>query len=110
MQIGRPTGGFSGRLNLPQSRAWFAPDEEEDGMNAKKVFAGAIVWTIGLLVPMLYHALLMHAAVQEDGYGYSYHHMVKYFFDLPWLVWPYILAMGIVGAMLVVSGVKDQSH
>jgi K+ transporter len=75
-------------------------------MDTRKVLSGAIVWSMGLLVPLLYHALLMHAAVQEDGHIYSYHVMVNYFFTLPWIIWPYLVAMAVVGACLVVSGVK----
>jgi len=73
-------------------------------VDTKKIVAGTIVWSIGLAVPALYHALLMHAAVQEDGYIYSYHVMVRYFFDLPWIFWPYLVAMVVVGSVLVVSG------
>lgn len=75
-------------------------------MNAKKTLAGVVVWSMGLAIPMLYHALLMHAAVQEDGHVYSYHVMVKYFFALPWIVWPYLIATAVVGACLVISGLK----
>jgi hypothetical protein len=75
-------------------------------MDRKKVLSGAIVWSMGLFVPLLYHALLMHAAVQEGGHSYSYHVMVRYFFSLPWIIWPYLVAMTVVGACLVVSGLK----
>ncbi|MCK5851134.1 MAG: hypothetical protein KAH23_09485 [Kiritimatiellae bacterium] len=77
-------------------------------MDTKKILSGALVWTVGLLVPLLYHALLMHAAVQENGYTYSYHVMVKYFFTLPWIIWPYLIAMTIVGTCLVLSGIKNK--
>ena len=75
-------------------------------MDIKRVLSGVIVWNMGLFFPLLYHALLMHAAVQEEGYSYSYQVMVKYFFDLPWIIWPYLVAMIVVGACLVVSGIK----
>ena len=77
-------------------------------MDTKKIFSGTLVWTIGLFVPMLWHALLMNAAVQEDGYTYSYHSMIKYFFKLPWIVWPYLIAMGITGTTLVLSGIRSK--
>ena len=72
--------------------------------------SGAIVLSMGLFVPLLYHALLMHAAVQEDGYIYSYQLMVKYFFVLPWIIWPYLLAMAVAGMCLVVSGIKGHDQ
>jgi hypothetical protein len=75
-------------------------------MDTKKIVAGTVVWSIGLAVPAFYHALLMHAAVQEDGLIYAYNTMVKYFFELPWVVWPYLIAMTIVGSILVVSGLR----
>jgi len=78
-------------------------------MDTKKILSGALIWTIGLFVPMLCHALLMYAAVQEEGYTYSYHNMIKYFFNLPWIVWPYLTAMTVVGTCLVISGIKNKN-
>ena len=78
-------------------------------MNTKKIVAGVMSWSVGFLLPALYHSVLMHA-VAQDGRRYSYHDMTKYFFDLPWIVWPYIIAMAIVGGILVVSGVKDKNN
>jgi len=76
-------------------------------MNAKKILTGVVIWSLGLGIPMLFHALLMQAAVQEDGHVYSYHVMAKYFFALPWVVWPYMIATTVVGTCLVLSGLKD---
>lgn len=78
-------------------------------MNTRKILAGTLVWTIGLGIPLLYHRSLISAAVQEEGYRYSYTAMVKHFFELPWIIWVYLVAMGIVGACLVVSGMKDHA-
>jgi len=75
-------------------------------MDRKKVLSGVIVWSMGLFFPLLYHVLLMQVAVQESGHSYSYHVMVKYFFALPWIVWPYVVATAVVGACLVISGLK----
>jgi len=73
-------------------------------MKAKRILIGTIIWTLGILLPMLQHIMLMKAAVTEEGYTYSYHNMVKYFFGLPWIVWIYLIAMWLVGTILVISG------
>lgn len=75
-------------------------------MDLKKISFGVAIWSIGLTIPLLYHALLMHAAVQEEGQLYSYHVMVRHFFDLPWIVWPYLIGTTITGIFLVISGLK----
>ena len=75
-------------------------------MDRKKVLSGVIVWSMGLFFPLLYHVLLMQVAVQDEGHMYSYHVMVEYFFALPWIIWPYLVAMAVVGACLVVSGIN----
>ena len=78
-------------------------------MDLKKITAGVIVWSVSLAVLLLYHVLLMFAAVQETNYSYSYQNMVKHFFDLPWIVWPYLIAAWLVGASLVASGFKSRT-
>ncbi len=78
-------------------------------MDLKKIIVGVGIWSISLAILLLYHVLLMYAAVQEDGYSYSYHNIVKYFFDLPWIVWPYLIAAWLVGASLVGSGFKTKT-
>jgi hypothetical protein len=76
-------------------------------MDTNKIFKGTIVWSLGLLIPSIYHALLMLAAVQEEDYSYSFHNMARYFSKLPWIIWPYLIAMAIVGLILVIYGFKD---
>ena len=79
-------------------------------MDTRKILAGVITWTLGLLVPALYHVLLMNAAVKETGYSYSFHSIVKCFFDLPWIVWPYIVATAVVGMIVIVSGLRGSKE
>ena len=92
-----------------QAQAQGTYKNKEYAMNVKKVFIGVIIWTISLSTLLLYHALLMHAAVQEEGHIYSYHVMVKYFFDLPWIVWPYLIASGVIGTVVIISGLKSEA-
>lgn len=79
-------------------------------MNLKRTLSGVVVWSVGLAIPLLYHVLLMHAAVQEDAHSYTYHVMVKYFFALPWILWPYMVGTAIVGTWLVISGLRDRPN
>jgi hypothetical protein len=78
-------------------------------MNEKRVFYGILTWFLGLLLPVLHHTLLMHAAVQSSSYSYSYANMCKYFFDLPWLHWLYMVGMIVVGLSLILSGMRDHT-
>ncbi len=78
-------------------------------MNVKKILIGVIIWTISLSTLLIYHILLMFTAIQESGYSYSYHDMIKYFYDLPWIVWPYLIASWLVGAAVIGSGFKSNN-
>ena len=78
-------------------------------MDLKKIMAGVTVWSMSLAILLLYHVLLMFAAVQETNYSYSYQNIVRYFFDLPWIVWPYLIAAWLVVASLVGSGFKSKT-
>jgi len=75
-------------------------------MKDKRILIGTIIWSLGILLPMLQHIMLMQVAVMEEGYGYSYRSIVKYFFGLPWIVWVYLAAMWLVGTILVISGFR----
>ena len=78
-------------------------------MKVKRILIGTIIWALGILVPVLQHIMLMRVAVTEEGYTYSFRNMVKYFFDLPWIVWPYLIAMWLVGTILVISGLRAKT-
>jgi uncharacterized membrane protein len=75
-------------------------------MKVKRILVGTIIWSLGILLPMIQHIMLMQAAVSEEGYSYSYSNMVKYFFGLPWIIWVYLIAMWLVGTILVISGLR----
>ena len=78
-------------------------------MKVKRILIGTIIWTLGIFIPVFHHIMLMLAAAIEDGFKYNYHNMVKYFFDLPWIIWPYLVAMWLVGAILVISGLRAKT-
>jgi len=81
-------------------------ERKEGSMELKRIGLGVATWTVGLLVPTGAHIMLINAAIQESGHSYSYHNMVKYFWDLPAIFWIYLVAMTLVGAALVLSGMK----
>jgi hypothetical protein len=78
-------------------------------MDVKKILAGAIIWSLGLFVPALHHGLLSIAASHSESYAYSYHSLVKYFSDLPWVDGVFLVVMWLVGLALVVSGFRPES-
>jgi len=61
-------------------------------MDTKQVLIGTIVWTVGLLVPLGYHALLVLGDKLLVGD-----------FGRNWIIWPYLGAMTIVGGCLVLQ-------
>lgn len=75
-------------------------------MDTRRVLSGVIVWSVGLFVPVLYHLFLIYVANQGKGEVYWDYSMFRPFFALPWIIWPYLAAMAIVGGCLVVSGIK----
>ncbi len=76
-------------------------------MNEKKILTGAIIWFMGLLLPVMHHTLIVYAAIQETGYTYSYHNMMRYFFSIPWIELCYLAAMALVGLCVIMSGFKN---
>lgn len=78
-------------------------------MKVKRILIGTIIWTLGILIPVLQHGIISLVASRAKNYSYAYHSMAKYFFDLPWIVWPYLIAMWLVGTILVISGLRAKS-
>lgn len=78
-------------------------------MKVKRILVGAILWTLGILVPVLHHGMLSIAAAQCRTHTYQYNNLVRYFFNLPWIVWVYLVAMWLVGTILVISGLRAKS-
>ena len=75
-------------------------------MNTNGILKGAIVLSLGLFVPAIYHALLMLSAVEEPKHGFE---SIAYsFFKLPWVVWPYLIVMTLLGLLLIVDGIKGE--
>jgi len=73
-------------------------------MKIKRILVGTIIWTLGILIPVLQHGFISLVASRATTHSYAYHNLVKYFFALPWIVWLYLIAMWLVGTILVISG------
>ena len=75
-------------------------------MDSRAVMSAAVIWFLGVLIPVLHHSLLMLAAVQEESHSYSFASMITLFWHLPWLIWAYVLGMFLLGLWLVVRGLR----
>jgi hypothetical protein len=64
--------------------------------------SAAVIWFLGMLIPVLHHSLLMLAAVQEEGHSYSFTGMITLFWHLPWLIWVYVVGMFLLGLWLLI--------
>ena len=78
-------------------------------MDAKLVFTGTIIWALGMFIPTLHHGMLSLAAIHSKSHAYDYHSLVKYFFNLPSIVWIYVIAMWLVGAVVVIAGLRGKA-
>ena len=77
-------------------------------MDVKKIFIGAVIWSLGLFVPALHHGMLSMAAIHSRNHLYDYHSLAKYFFDLPWVDGVFLVVMWLVGIVLLISGFRPQ--
>ena len=77
-------------------------------MDVKKIFVGAIIWSLGLFVPALHHGLLSIAASHCTTATYSYHSLVRHFSHLPWVDGVYLVVMWLVGLVLLISGFRPE--
>jgi hypothetical protein len=78
-------------------------------MDVKKIFVGAVIWSLGLFVPALHHGLLSIAAAHSTPVGtYNYYSLTINFFDLPWIDVVFFVVMWLVGMVLLISGFRPQ--
>ena len=78
-------------------------------MDVKKILTGAVIWSLGLFVPVLHHGLLSITAIHSRSHAYDYHSLVKYFSDLPWVDGVYLVIMWLVGLVLLISGFRPKA-
>jgi hypothetical protein len=46
-------------------------------MKVKRVLIGTIIWTLGILVPVLQHGIISIVASRAKTHSYDYHNLVK---------------------------------
>jgi len=63
------------------------------------------VWFLGILVPVLYQVGLEISMGATSGHAKSYGSTVSHFYEMPIVLWLYLLAMALVGAALIHRGI-----
>lgn len=76
-------------------------------MNEKRVAAGAFVWFLGVVVLAAHHAVLF--AGTPDGLVANMRMRSEHAIEvLPLFDWVYLAVMSLTGAVLVISGIKNE--
>jgi len=78
-------------------------------MNCTRIGLGIAAWFLGILIPVMHH-LLVHwplADQQTNNIITRSQHVFKF---LPWIDWVYLASMAIVGAVLIVSGIRTEGN
>jgi len=76
-------------------------------MRTGAVALGLAAWSAGIGIPAAYTAAVTEALMREEGArtGYSLDFMIaRCFNSMPALMWAYLIAMIVVGAILVLWG------
>ena len=73
-------------------------------MDLKRIALGVAAWFLGIIVPVSHHIMVVNAVMKQPKQSPNLVH--RLFETLPWIDYVYLLAMGIVGVVLIVSGVK----
>ena len=77
-------------------------------MDLKRIMLGLAAWFLGIIVPVLHNVILVTALIKK-GSG-SPEMFVYLFKTLPWIDFVYLLAMAIVGAILIATGMRKSSQ
>lgn len=73
-------------------------------MDLKRITLGLAAWFLGIIVPVCHHVILAIAVMRRDKE--STNMIYRLFEGLPWIDFVYLLAMGIVGAILIATGMR----
>jgi len=77
-------------------------------MDLKKIMLGLAAWFLGIIVPVLHHAILVSHVIKAEST--DIYMTVLVFKNLPWIDFVYLLAMAIVGVILIITGMKKSSQ
>jgi hypothetical protein len=77
-------------------------------MDIRRIMLGLAAWFLGIIVPVLHHAILVAAALRRERVSTGI--ITEYFERLPWIDYVYLLAMAVVGAILIITGMKKPSQ
>ena len=77
-------------------------------MDLKRITLGLAAWFLGIIVPVFHHVILVIAVMRRDKESTNMIH--RLFETLPWIDFVYLLAMGIVGAILIATGMRKLSE
>mgnify|MGYP000026275048 CR=1 FL=1 len=69
---------------------------------------GLAAWFLGIIVPVLHHSILATAALARERESANIIH--RLFETLPFIDFIYLVAMGIVGAILIATGMRKLSQ
>ncbi|MHC4648812.1 MAG: hypothetical protein ACYTBJ_25425, partial [Planctomycetota bacterium] len=76
-------------------------------MDLRKIALGLAAWFLGIIVPVLHHTMVVSAVMKQPNQSPNFVH--RLFETLPWIDYAYLLAMGIVGVVLILSGMKSSA-
>ena len=76
-------------------------------MNEQRIAVGAMMWYLGVLVPVIHHAVLYATTTKE---GIEPARLVAVLGkSLPVFDWLYFAAMAVAGTVVLVSGIRNKS-
>ena len=78
-------------------------------MNMKRISLGILAWFLGIIVPVMHHTLL-HWPLAVHPTSNIVTRSKSLFQSLPWIDWVYLAAMAIVGAVLIIFGIKSNAN
>ena len=76
-------------------------------MDNKRIMLGLTAWFLGIIVPVSHHVILATAVLRRERESTNIIH--RLFETLPWIDFAYLVAMAIVGAILIITGMRKLS-
>ena len=74
-------------------------------MNNRRILIGLLAWFLGIIVPV-YHHIALHAAIANQMSSNDVLRMRWVWEFIPTIEWIYLAVMWLVGAILVISGMR----